>query len=87
MSLDGAKRSGGLKGFLRETGALIYAGGRLVRERGYDALKLGYAYGGQVAYSLATLSMVVLMPLLFEIAREGQVRVRDRVPCLCGSAA
>ena len=74
MSIETPKRSGGLKGFLRETGALLYAGSKLVRERGFDALKVGYAYGGQLAFSLATVSMVVLMPLLFEIAREGQVR-------------
>ena len=74
MSVESSKRSGGLKGFLRETGAMLYAGSLFVRQRGFDAIKLGYAYGGQMAFSLATVSMVVLMPLLFEIAREGQVR-------------
>ena len=35
--------------------------------------------GGKAAFILATTSMVVLMPLLFEITREGQV-------CFCAQA-
>jgi hypothetical protein len=71
--MESAKRPGGLKGFFRTTGAFMYTTSVFLRERGFDALKIGYAYGGQAAFSIATVSMIVLMPLLFEIAREGQV--------------
>jgi hypothetical protein len=87
MSLDSSKRSGGLKGFLRQTGAFLYEGSLIVRQQGFEYVKLGYFYGGKVAFSIATVSMVVLMPLLFEIAREGQVCMRyglsfDRNSCV-----
>jgi hypothetical protein len=36
--------------------------------------KKAYVMGGSFAFQVAAASMVVLMPLLFEIAREGQVR-------------
>jgi hypothetical protein len=63
-------KSGGLKGLIQRTGKFFYAGGLYAR----DAAKVGYKLGGSVAFAVATTSMVVLMPLLFEIAREGQVR-------------
>jgi len=62
--------SGGVKGFLQRTGKFFYSGGVWA----YDACKVGYIYGGKFAFALATTSMLVLMPLLFEIAREGHVR-------------
>jgi hypothetical protein len=67
-----AKKSGGLKGILQRTGKFFYSGGLYA----YQFAKVGYVYGGKVAFSVATTSMIVLMPLLFEIAREGQVRIK-----------
>lgn len=74
MSLKASKPSGGLKGFFQKTGTFLVEHAAVVRARGLVLLKWGYETGGSVAFALATTSMVVLMPLLFEIAREGQVR-------------
>lgn len=49
------------------------SGTTYAKEKGYALAKYGYTVGGGIAFALATTSMVVLMPLLFEIAREGQV--------------
>ena len=65
-----SKPAGGIKGFLQKTGRL----GMWAIETGNSLLKWTFRYGGQSAFVLATTSMVVLMPLLFEITREGQVR-------------
>jgi len=66
--------SGGLKGLIVWAGDFLLGNYALVREKGGALAKAGYKYGGSVAFALATTSMVVFMPLLFEIAREGQVR-------------
>jgi hypothetical protein len=66
--------SGGLKGAIQRTGKFFFATGMYARDTGGVLLKYGYKMGGKVAFSIATTSMIVLMPLLFEIAREGQVR-------------
>jgi hypothetical protein len=66
--------SGGLKGVIQKTGKFFYASGMYARDTGSVLLKYSYRVGGKVAFSIATTSMIVLMPLLFEIAREGQVR-------------
>lgn len=64
-----SKPAGGIKGFLQKTGkAGIWA-----LETGISLGQWTYHYGGQAAFILATTSVVVLMPLLFEITREGQV--------------
>jgi hypothetical protein len=60
---------------IQQTGRLFYAGGMYARDTGMVWLKHGYIYGGHISFFLATTSMIVLMPLMFEIAREGQVRV------------
>jgi hypothetical protein len=49
------------------------------------AVKFGYKWGGKVAFVLATTSMVTFMPLLFEIAREQQVRLRFAFCIVCMS--
>ena len=67
---------GGLKGFFQRTGKFFYAGGVYALDFGRTGLKVGYKYGGKFAFVVATTSLVVLMPLFFEIGREGQV-------CLC----
>lgn len=47
--------------------------GLWVRDTGSSLFKWTYRVGGKAAFVLATTSMVVLMPLLFEITREAQV--------------
>jgi hypothetical protein len=74
MSKVSSRPSGGLKGIIQRTGKLFYAGGIFVRDSGTTLFRYGYEYGGRVAFGLATTSMIVLMPLLFEITREVQVR-------------
>ncbi|EEC43322.1 predicted protein [Phaeodactylum tricornutum CCAP 1055/1] len=72
------KSSGGLKGLLQRTGKFFYTTGVYARDKGSTAFKWGYQVGGQVAFAVATTSMVMLMPLLFEIAREGQMLESER---------
>lgn len=79
MSSDPKKPPGGLKGFFKSIGGLAYTSGQFLKEKGYDYVKLGYSYGGQAAFIAATTSMVVLMPLLFEIARESQMIETERM--------
>jgi hypothetical protein len=73
-SRDSNKPSGGLKGAIQKTGKFFFAGSMYARDKGTELLKYGYKFGGKTAFCIATTSMVILMPLLFEIAREGQVR-------------
>lgn len=70
-----AKSSGGLKGLIQRTGKTFYAASLIARDYGTIAVRFGYRYGGNVAFFVATTSMIVLMPLLFESTREVQVRV------------
>jgi hypothetical protein len=63
----------GLKGLVQWCGKSVYAGGILVRDYGSIAARMGYHYGGAIAFAMATTSMIVLMPLLFETSREIQV--------------
>lgn len=69
-----AKTAGGLKGLIQSTGRAVYAAGVMARDYGTVAARWGYHYGGGLAFALATTSMVVLMPLMFESSREIQVR-------------
>lgn len=68
-----SKQAGGVKGIIQRTGKFFFATGIYVRDTGTAAAKVGYKYGGKIAFAVATTTMVVLMPLLFEIAREGEV--------------
>ena len=61
---------GGIKGFLSRAGSSFYAGGLYVKEKGLWLAKMS----GKVGFIIATTSIVTLMPLIFEITREGQVR-------------
>ena len=71
-----AKSSGGgLKGLLQSTGKAVYAAGLLARDYGTVAARWSYRYGGGLAFVMATTSMIVLMPLMFESSREVQVRI------------
>ena len=69
-SSSSSKASGGLKGFLQRASSSFL--------KAFDASKeygSWFAhYGGQVGIFLASTSMVVLMPLIFEINREVMVR-------------
>lgn len=68
-----AKSVGGLKGFIQRTGKTVYGASLIARDYGTTAARWGYQYGGFLAFTLATTSMIVLMPLLFESSREVQV--------------
>uniref|UniRef100_A0A7S3LEZ8 Mitochondrial import receptor subunit TOM22 homolog n=1 Tax=Amphora coffeiformis TaxID=265554 RepID=A0A7S3LEZ8_9STRA len=70
-----SKPAGGIKGFLQKTGQL----GIWTYEKGTTVVQWTYRYGGQAAFILATTSMVVLMPLLFEITREAQLIETERL--------
>ena len=67
-------KSSGLKGLLQSTGKAVYAAGLLARDYGTVAARWSYRYGGGLAFVMATTSMIVLMPLMFESSREVQVR-------------
>jgi hypothetical protein len=64
-------KEGGIKGFLSRAGLSFYAGGMYCKEKSWIAARMA----GNLAFIVATTSMVVLMPLIFEIMREGQVRI------------
>ena len=64
-------KEGGIKGFLGRAGKSFYAGGMYVKEKSWMVAKMA----GNVGFVVATTSIVVLMPLIFEIMREGQVRI------------
>ena len=74
-SESSSNAGGGLKGLLLRTSAWAYETGLYARDKGSESLKWVVKKGGNLAFALATTSMIVLMPLLFEIAREGQVRL------------
>jgi len=61
--------SGGLKGFFQRAGSSFKAGGILAKDYTYW---LGLK-GARVAFIFATTSIVVFMPLIFEISRESMV--------------
>ena len=63
---------GGIKGFLMRASSSFYAGGIFMKDKGWIVAKKA----GNLGFMVATTSIVVLMPLIFEIMREGQV-------CLC----
>ena len=63
-------QEGGLKGFFTRAGASFYSGGLFVKEKSWMVAQMA----GKVGFVVATTSIAVLMPLIFEIMREGQVR-------------
>eukprot|EP00584_Thalassiosira_punctigera_P010460 CAMPEP_0172531480 /NCGR_PEP_ID=MMETSP1067-20121228/4873_1 /TAXON_ID=265564 ORGANISM="Thalassiosira punctigera, Strain Tpunct2005C2" /NCGR_SAMPLE_ID=MMETSP1067 /ASSEMBLY_ACC=CAM_ASM_000444 /LENGTH=109 /DNA_ID=CAMNT_0013315865 /DNA_START=129 /DNA_END=458 /DNA_ORIENTATION=+ len=68
-------KEGGIKGFLSRAGKSFYAGGLYFREKSWTVAKKA----GNVAFVVATTSIVVLMPLIFEIMREGQMIEMDKL--------
>ena len=69
-----AKSAGGLKGLIQSTGKAVYSASVLARDYGTVAARWSYRFGGGLAFVLATTSMIVLMPLMFESSREVTVR-------------
>jgi len=65
---------GGVKGLIQKATDFAVSTGTMLKEHSMVYAKKVYLYGGSLTFAIATTSMVVLMPLLFEIAREGQVR-------------
>jgi hypothetical protein len=63
------KQPQGLKGFFTRASKSFYEGGLFAKDSSMWLAK----WAGKIGFVVATTSMVVLMPLLFEIAREGQV--------------
>lgn len=61
---------GGIKGFLTRAAKSFSSGGALAKEWSYWLAQKG----GRIGIILASTSMVILMPLIFEINREVQVR-------------
>ena len=68
-----SKPSGGMKGIIQRTGKTIFSVGLMVRDFGTVATRWSYKIGGNIAFVMATTSMIVLMPLIFESTREVQV--------------
>lgn len=64
------KRQGGLKGFMERAGSSFLSAGMFAKDTGTWLGQMA----GKLGFIVATTSMVVLMPLLFEIGRETQVR-------------
>lgn len=60
----------GLKGFFTRAATSFYSGGLYLQQKSWMVAQ----FAGRVGFVVATTSMVVLMPLIFEIMREGQVR-------------
>ncbi|KAL7576649.1 hypothetical protein ACA910_005582 [Epithemia clementina (nom. ined.)] len=70
---------GGIKGLLQRTGRLVHRTGTWILETGTNVAVLTYKWGGQAAFVVATSSVLVLMPLLFEIAREGEMLEMEKL--------
>ncbi|EJK53474.1 hypothetical protein THAOC_27088 [Thalassiosira oceanica] len=66
---------GGIKGFFTRAGTSFLAGGLYAKEKAWTLAKMG----GKVGFYVATTSIVVLMPLIFEIMREGQMIETDKL--------
>ena len=65
--------SGGLKGFFTKASNSFFTGGTFVKDQSF---KLSVALG-KYGFIFATTCIVMFVPLVFEIAREGQVSKRQ----------
>ena len=63
------KQGGGIKGFFLRAGKSFYSGGIVDRDVSFWLAK----QGGRWGLFIASTSMVILLPLIFEINREAQV--------------
>mmetsp|Transcript_19675 Transcript_19675/g.28942 ORF Transcript_19675/g.28942 Transcript_19675/m.28942 type:complete len:111 (+) Transcript_19675:209-541(+) len=66
--------AGGIKGFLGKAFKSFYSGGSVAKDWSYWLAQKG----GRIGFVIASTSIVVLMPLIFEIAREGQMLEVER---------
>lgn len=73
MSTSSSSSSGGLKGFLQKTGQVVQTVGGTCYAYGTAGAQWAFKWGGSTAFVIATSSVLVFMPLLFEIGREGEV--------------
>ena len=70
MTVPRTKKSGGLKGFFQRAGKSFATGGVFAKESStWVAQKLA-----KIGFVLATTTIITIMPLIFEISFEGQVR-------------
>mmetsp|Transcript_18045 Transcript_18045/g.52256 ORF Transcript_18045/g.52256 Transcript_18045/m.52256 type:complete len:111 (-) Transcript_18045:403-735(-) len=60
---------GGVKGFLGKAGRSFYAAGSFTKDKGLWLTQ----FGAKVGFIIATTSITMLMPLIFEISREAQM--------------
>lgn len=65
---------GGLKGFFLNAGKSFYTGGQFAKDQSYKLAVMACKFG----FIFATTCIVAFVPLVFEIAREGQVRCSRR---------
>ena len=63
--------SGGLKGFFLKAGKSFYTGGIFAKDQSYKIASML----GKFGFIFATTCIVAFVPLVFEISREGQVRM------------
>jgi len=70
-----SRPTGGIKGFFLKAGRSFHTGGLFATEKSYWlAEKLC-----RVGFIVATTSIVAIMPLIFEIAREGQMVESEKI--------
>mmetsp|Transcript_1904 Transcript_1904/g.4690 ORF Transcript_1904/g.4690 Transcript_1904/m.4690 type:complete len:114 (+) Transcript_1904:131-472(+) len=70
-----ASSPGGIKGFFQKAGKSFFVGGMWAKDASWWLLQKGGTFG----IFLASTSMVVLMPLVFEINREVQMLDSERL--------
>lgn len=75
MAASSDKPVGGIKGFFWKAGNSFYSAGMQARDWSWWLAQKG----GHVGIILASTSMVILMPLIFEINREVQMIASERV--------
>mmetsp|Transcript_116666 Transcript_116666/g.326359 ORF Transcript_116666/g.326359 Transcript_116666/m.326359 type:complete len:112 (-) Transcript_116666:317-652(-) len=66
---------GGIKGFFMKAGKSFYSGGLLAKDWSWWIAQKG----GTIGLVLASTSMVILMPLIFEINREVGMIASERL--------
>jgi hypothetical protein len=67
--------SGGIKGFFQKAAKSFKSGGIFAK----DTVTWLGTKGARIGFIVATTVMVTFMPLMFEIAREGQMLETDRI--------
>mmetsp|Transcript_10010 Transcript_10010/g.13223 ORF Transcript_10010/g.13223 Transcript_10010/m.13223 type:complete len:114 (+) Transcript_10010:106-447(+) len=74
-----AKEAGGIKGFFQRTGKVVHSAGMACVQFGSTGALWAYKWGGSTAFVVATSSVLVFMPLLFEIGREGEMLETEKL--------